>query len=472
MINRHRRRLLQLGSAALALAPIAPVARARGVTVNDVTRLNPVVVARVLRPPSAEEIRGALRSWDGPVSIGGGRFSMGGQIASADSLHVDMRSMRNVVRFDPARRVIRVQAGITWRDIQELVDPHDLAVKIMQSYSNFTVGGSVAVNCHGRYVGRGPVVNSVRALQLVTAGGDALELTRARDAELFRGAFGGYGGLGVVTEVELDLESNTRMERITERVALEDYPGHFREKVLGDARVLMHNADLTPPKFDAPRVISWRETDKALTETKRLIPRGLDYSREQNAIWAVSELPGGFQLRDRIERSILEEPMVVWRNHDASLDVSSLEPRTRSISTYLLQEYFIPVAAFAPFARDMARILLARRVVALNVSIRHSPADATALLSWAPQEVFSFVLYYKQRMTSEASATVAAWTRELIDAALRYRGRYYLPYRLDATPEQFAQAYPESRTFAALKKRLDPKGRFRNLLFERYLPGA
>jgi FAD/FMN-containing dehydrogenase len=472
LINRHRRRLLTLGGAALALGPLAPAARAAGVTVNDVTRLNPVVVARALRPLSAEEISAALRSWDGPVSIGGGRFSMGGQIASAGSLHLDMRSMRNVVRFDPARRVIRVQAGITWRDIQELIDPHDLAVKIMQSYSNFTVGGSVAVNCHGRYVGRGPLVNSVRSLQLVTAGGDQLELTRARDDELFRGAFGGYGGLGVVTEVELDLESNARMERITERVALDDYAAYFREKVLGDARVLMHNADLTPPNFDSPRVISWRETDKALTETKRLIPRGLDYSREQNAIWAVSELPGGYQLRDRVERSILEKPMVVWRNHDASLDAASLEPRTRLISTYLLQEYFIPVAALAPFARDMARILRAHRVVALNVSIRHSPADATALLSWAPQEVFSFVLYYKQRTTSEASSAVAAWTRELIDAALRHRGRYYLPYRLDATPEQFAQAYPESRTFAALKKQVDPKSRFRNLLLERYLLGA
>jgi FAD/FMN-containing dehydrogenase len=86
--------------------------------------------------------------------------------------------------------------------------------------------------------------------------------------------------------------------------------------------------------------------------------------------------------------------------------------------------------------------------------------------------VFSFVLYYKQRTNEKASAETAVWTRELIEAALRQGGRYYLPYRLDATREQFAQAYPEASAFAGLKKRIDPANRFRNLLWERYLPRA
>ena len=43
--------------------------------------------------------------------------------------------------------------------------------KIMQSFSNFTVGGSLSVNCHGDYVGLGPVVESVRSLRIVTADG-------------------------------------------------------------------------------------------------------------------------------------------------------------------------------------------------------------------------------------------------------------------------------------------------------------
>ncbi len=62
--------------------------------------------------------------------------------------------------------MIRVQAGVRWCDIQRFVDPHGLAVKIMQTYANFTVGGALSVNCHGRYVGLGPLVLSVRSLKL------------------------------------------------------------------------------------------------------------------------------------------------------------------------------------------------------------------------------------------------------------------------------------------------------------------
>ena len=470
-----RRRFLELAavSGLSALGPLPAGAAAGRKVVNDVSQLNPVSVAEERLPRSTDEVRAALRAWPGTVSLGGGRFSMGGQIAAPDSLHLDLRAMNQVVSFDAPRRLIRVQAGMTWRDLQDAIDPHDLSVKIMQSYSNFTVGGSVSVNCHGRYVGKGPLVNAVRAVQLVTADGEILELTRSREPELFGAVFGGYGGLGVITEVEVELEPNARIERVVQDVPLDRYPAFFREQVLPDARVVLHNADLVPPAFAAPRAISWLTTDKRLTQTARLVPRGLDYSVEQSAIWAMTELPGGDRLREKVvDRARFRQQIVTWRNYEASLDVASLEPTTRSVSTYLLQEYFIPEANFLPFAQAMARILKARQVNALNVSIRHSPADTVSLMKWAPVEVFSFVLYYKQRTGRSARDAAGVWTRELVEAALANGGRYYLPYRLDATRSQFERAYPEARAFVALKARVDPDRRFRNLLWDKYLAAA
>ena len=55
---------------------------------------------------------------------------------------------------------------------ERFVDAHDLSVKIMQSYANFTVGGSLSVNVHGRYTGLGPLILSVRSIRLVLANGD------------------------------------------------------------------------------------------------------------------------------------------------------------------------------------------------------------------------------------------------------------------------------------------------------------
>ncbi|MBP6750743.1 MAG: FAD-binding oxidoreductase [Xanthomonadaceae bacterium] len=459
---------------ALLAAPIAGALSACGDAtqrIEDVTRLEWTDVAEVAHPTTTEAVSDLLRRGTAPVSIGGGRFSMGGQIAWPDSLHLDMRAMRRLLELDVANRRVRVQAGMRWRDLQALIDPHDLSVAIMQSYSNFTVGGSLSVNCHGRYVGRGPLINSVRALRLVTSEGETLELDRDTNADLFRAVCGGYGGLGVVTEVELDLEANARIVRAAEYVPLDEYPVWFRERVRDDADAVLHNADLLPPHFGRPLAITWRRTDAPVTLAERLIPEDRRYSRDQSLIWAASELPIGEEVRDRkLTRRQLTEHPVVWRNREASLDADALEPRTRAFSTYLLQEYFIPVAQFRDFVAAMRKILMDAQVNALNVSIRHSSADRTSLLSWAPQEAFSFVLYYKQRSHRWADAEAARWTQRLIDAALANGGRYYLPYRLHATPEQFLRAYPEAEAFAALKARHDPKRRFRNKLLERYLP--
>jgi FAD/FMN-containing dehydrogenase len=66
-------------------------------------------------------------------------------------------------------------------------------------------------------------------------------------------------------------------------------------------------------------------------------------------------------------------------------------------------------------------------------------------------------------------AEVGVWTRELIDTALKYEGRYYLPYQLHATNEQFARAYPEAGQLRALKRSVDPEGKIPNELWAKYL---
>lgn len=456
---------------ALGVAGCVPTSDDAIASVADVARIERMRVSRIAVPRTTREVSALLQSSRGAVSIGGARFSMGGQIASDRSLHLDMRSLDRLLWLDAGARRVRVQAGMTWRDLQDHIDPHGLAVKVMQSYSNFSIGGSVSVNCHGRYVGRGALVNTIRALRLVTADGEALDVDRHTRPELFAAAVGGYGGIGVVTEVELDLDTNQSMRREAVRLGLSEYPAFFAERVLGDAGVVLHNADLAPPHFDRPLAISWRRTEAPPTIASRLIPRGGDYDREQNLIWATSELPLGDDVRDRfLTRALLEEHPVVWRNHEASLDAAALEPRTRAFSTYLLQEYFIPVPAFAGFGREMARILRKHEVNALNISIRHASTDATSLMAWAREDVLSFVLYHKQRQGMAADARAGVWTRALVDSALAHGGTYYLPYRLHASPEQFRRAYPAAETFAAIKRTVDPQRRFRNRLWDRYLP--
>ena len=208
--------------------------------VENISRLYSVHVAQIAVPTSTDETRRAIAAWPGQIAVGGGRYSMGGQIAIEGGLHIDMRKMNALVWIKPLELTVRVQAGMRWRDLQDHLDPLDLAVRTMQRYSKFTVGGSVSVNAHGRYVRHGPVSRSVRAVQVVLASGEVLEANRERNARLFRAALGGYGGVGVITEVELWLDHNSRIERSIVQVRLADCTGYFRRKVESDAACLLH----------------------------------------------------------------------------------------------------------------------------------------------------------------------------------------------------------------------------------------
>ena len=274
----------------------------------------------------------------------------------------------------------------------------------------------------------------------------------------------------MIVEVELDLADNVRIERVVTQATLADYPGHFDAAVRSDPATVLHNADLLPPAFDRAVGVSWRRTDKPLTRAARLVPRDGSYGLEQNVLWAVTELPGGAKVRrDVIHPRLLRPPVVQWLNHEASLDVAELEPRTRAMSTYVLQEYFVPRRHFASFAAQLAEVLRRHGVEAVNVSVRHSPADTVSLLPWAKEEVFSFVLFHKQRTWPSAREAVGVWTRELVDRVIAHEGRWYLPYQLHATRDQFERAYPEVAALRRVKAQADPAGRFSNALWAKYL---
>ena len=437
--------------------------------VNDVTQLNPIKVSNVISPKSIEDIQSAISVTKGKVSIGGGRYSQGGQIALEDHLHLDMREFNQVVSFAPEKNEITVQSGIRWRDIQDVIDPKNLSIKIMQSYSNFTVGGSLSVNVHGRYIGEGPVIRSVKAIKVVLADGSLVNASPNENPEVFYGVIGGYGGLGVIAEATLTLVPNLKVSRETDYMMIEEYASFFKQSVKNNPNIVFHNADIYPPDYTHVNSVSWIKTKKPLTVQDRLIQRDKDYWWQPKAAKFVADTDLGKWMRQHIFEPIqYSSDAVQWRNYEASYDVRELEPTSRKQETYVLREYFVPIEGFDSFSAKMSAIFKAHEVNVLNVSIRHALPDTGSLLAWAREEVFAFVVYYRQGTSEQDMEDVKAWSREMIDAVISEGGAYYLPYQLHATTEQFYNAYPRAKEFFELKRKLDPDNRFSNKLWEQH----
>ena len=312
---------------------------------------------------------------------------------------------------------------------------------------------------------------SVESIKLVLADGSIVDASPSQNADLFYGAIGGYGGLGVIVEATLRLTDNVLLERRTSVMPVAEYRPFFVRNIRDNRDVVFHNADLYPPDFTTGREVSWYKTDKPATVDERTIVENDKYVWQPRvASWIAGSGAGKWFRQHVIDPIYYFEDRVAWRNWEASYDVAELEPSSREEQTYGLREYFIPVERFDEFVPRMREIFSKHEADIINVSVRHALPDPGTLLAWANKEVFAFVVYYRQGRSPEAVGTVRDWSLEMIDAATALGGAYYLPYQVFESQEQFHAAFPRDTEYFALKARVDPDNRFRNRLWQQLYP--
>jgi FAD/FMN-containing dehydrogenase len=127
-----------------------------------------------------------------------------GQVDFEGHLLVDTSAMRGVT-IDAENRRARVEAGATWGDVHRASDPFGLAAPAGQAagvgVAGLTLGGGI-----GWLVRRyGATSDSLRAVDLVDARGDALRASEDEEPDLFWALRGGGGNFGVATEFEFEL---------------------------------------------------------------------------------------------------------------------------------------------------------------------------------------------------------------------------------------------------------------------------
>ena len=93
------------------------------------------------------------------------------------------------------------------------LDEKGLALHNLASLPHISVAGACATGTHGSGVKNGNLSTAVSGLELVTASGDLLTLSRQKDGETFNAAVVSLGALGVVTRVTLDVQPTYTMRQ-------------------------------------------------------------------------------------------------------------------------------------------------------------------------------------------------------------------------------------------------------------------
>ncbi len=445
--------------------------------VDDASHLNnsrPVEVIPIASDPAAAErqlvalVERAKRQ-KLPISISGAHHSMGGHTLYSGALVLDMLPF-NGMSLDVGHQLLTVGSGARWADVIPFLDHRGWSVAIMQSNNDFSVGGSISVNCHGWQNDVPPIASSVDSFRILTAAGTILRCSRTENAELFSLALGGYGLFGVILQVNLRVVPNEYYIAEAHRVAPELYSQEYHRltRDRADAGMAYGRINTAPHGFLQEAIVTLlrrQKTDRAVTDTltsekpsllKRLVFRGgVDSEYGKNLRWWLENRMGETAGQLLSRNQVMNEASTLYATRD---------PNT----TDILHEYFIPSARLGEFVTRARPVFLQHRPELLNITVRNVKPDTDTFLRYAREEMFGLVMLFHQQRDAAGEAAMQSLTRDLIDVALACGGTYYLPYRPHATQAQFHAAYPQAADFFKKKSQYDPDGVFANQFFVNY----
>ena len=379
-----------------------------------------------------------------PITASGQRHSMGGQALSRGGLILDMRGF-NRVSVNRDDESVTVQAGARWADVLAVLDPQGLAVRSMQSYSVFTVGGSLSVNGHGISRDFGAIAETVRELRVLLADGTIVSASPTQNADLFRHVLGGYGLFGIVLAATLNLTRNCLYRVHLYRLNAQGFPEYRRQFLNDTARIpLVYGRFSVAPGSGYMDELVMHEFHPVETDNGTPLPpmNSAVNTKLVRSLLNVSKTGGlGRWVRWRAENAAgcrvdhgqklpgRSGDCLVTRNTACDDSTDYLYDRLNDCN--LLQEYFVPVEYLTTFMNGLRQVVRTNQINLINVTLRIVPRDIVTALPYAPRDMVALVLYVIEQRQTTSQARLRDATLRLIELSAAGGGTFYLPYRLD-----------------------------------------
>jgi len=138
------------------------------------------------------------------VAVRGGGHNVAGRATVDGGLMIDLVPMKGI-HVDPYACTARAQGGVTWAELNRETQLHGLAVTggvvSTTGIAGLTLGGGLGW-LMGKY---GLALDNLRSVELVTAEGQVLRVSKDEQADLFWALRGGGGNFGVAGSFEYQL---------------------------------------------------------------------------------------------------------------------------------------------------------------------------------------------------------------------------------------------------------------------------
>lgn len=151
-------------------------------------------------------------------------------IADSPTNQISALGLNKVLEINEKDQTITVESGIRYGQFAPELHQKGWALHNLASLPHISVAGACATATHGSGLKNGSLATAVSALELITAEGDLVQLSREKDGEKFKGAVVNLGALGFVSKMTLEIQKTYSVRQdLFQDLPLNSLKEHFEE---------------------------------------------------------------------------------------------------------------------------------------------------------------------------------------------------------------------------------------------------
>lgn len=405
----------------------------------------------------AEVVRRARQAGQAVKVVGTGHSFTDIACTAGRMLSIDL--LDRVVDVDRDALTVTVEAGMTIHRLNQELATRGLALANLGDIDRQTIAGAVSTATHGTGATFGGLATFIRALELVTADGEVLRCSDKEEPELFHAARVGLGALGVLTKVTLQCVPAFTLRHVERRRGFDEVLDELDDLVDGNE----HFEFYWMPNTDACATLANNRTDDPPVVKS-------SYKRWRAEVFYPNYFFGAIVAAGRMVPSLVPRLNAV-----AAGGVSETELVNHShdilVATRLVRFVEMEYAVPRRHARDAVRGV--RDIVEHNnfrvgfpIEVRFTAPDDIPLSTASGRDTCYVAVHQARGVPYEPYFRAVEQLMDGLGGRPHWGKMHY------QTAATLASRYPEWDAFQAVRRKLDPEGRFANAYLDRVLGPA
>jgi alditol oxidase len=355
------------------------------------------------------------------------------------------------MQLDTKAQTVTVGAGVRYGALAPWLDAQGFALHNLASLPHITVAGAISTATHGSGVANGNLSTAVEGLEIVTADGELLHLTRDRDPEHFTAAVVGLGAIGVITRVTLKVQPRFEMNQIVYRNLSMDQLEHNLEAIFASG-------------YSVSLFTDWQRNRIAQVWIKRRVATGEKIVIAPEFYGAQAATKNMHPIEDLSAVNCTEQMGVPgpWYERMPHFRMNF----TPSAGAELQTEYFVPRNRGYEAIRAVETLREKIGPHLLITELRAIAADNLWMSMAYQRDSMAIHFTWKQQIPQ-----VMELLPQIEEKLAPFDARPHWAKLFTIPPAILQSRYPKHAAFIEQLKHYDPKGKFRNEFIQHNLFG-